>query len=325
MEDFPPSPPLHPPKLQCKETWGWNVHQKSHEVRIVGRDKQSALFHPNWSNGTAGVRGECVLNGGPAARFYWEIKISDRIFGTSMMFGVGTRRSRLHADSFVNMIGEDDQGWGLSHKGLLWHNNQWVYFTRPFPENKPTTIGLLFDAIQGTLTYYKDGACLGVAFTGLNLVKEKLYPFASSTAAKTEMALVNMSRDFFNLRDICRRSILTSLNEDLKKVRSLRLPLLLEKFLTNQGDAYGMNDTNQGDAYDMNDSEDDGFDEESPNQTDLFEQRSWSHFALDFFSTRNTSTKSTGQPSPQTSNPQDYGENDADPHQCNPSYSMSQL
>jgi len=311
MEDFPPSPPPHPPKLQCKETWGWNVHQKSHEVRIVGRDKESALFHPNWSNGTAGVRGSCVLNGGPLARFYWEMKISDRIFGTSMMFGIGTRRSRLHADSFVNMIGEDDQGWGLSHKGLLWHNNQWVYFTRPFTENKPTTIGLLFDAIQGTLTYYKDGVCLGVAFTGLNRVKEKLYPVASSTAAKTEITLVNMSRDFFNLKDICRRSILTSLNEDFKKVKSLRLPILLENFLTNQGD-----------IDDINDSEDDGFDEEPLNETDLFGQRSWSHFALDFFS---TSTKSTEQPSPQTSNSQDYGENDGDPHQCNPSYSMSQL
>lgn len=234
-----------------------------------------------------------------------------------MMFGIGTKRSRLHADSFVNMIGEDDQGWGLSHKGLLWHNNQWVYFTRPFPENKPTTIGLLFDAIQGTLTYYKDGVCLGVAFTGLNLIKEKLYPLASSTAAKTEMTLVSMSRDFFNLKDICRRSILTSLNEDFKKVQSLRLPILLEKFLTNQGD-----------IYDTNDSDDDGFDEESPNETDLFGQRSWSHFALDFFSTRNTSTKSsTEQPSPQTSqsDSQNYGESDGDPHQCNPSYSMSQL
>ena len=24
-------------------------------------------------------------------------------------------------DAFVNMLGEDEHSWGLSHKGLLWH------------------------------------------------------------------------------------------------------------------------------------------------------------------------------------------------------------
>lgn len=118
-----------------------------------------------------------------------------------MMFGIGTKRGRLHAESFLNMIGEDEHGWGLSHKGALWHNNQWVQFTKPFLENKPTTIGLLFDAGQGTLTYFKDGLCLGVAFTGLNAITEKLYPVVCSTAAKTEMTLANTRRDFFSLQD----------------------------------------------------------------------------------------------------------------------------
>ena len=117
------------------------------------------------------------------------------------MFGIGTKKSCLHVDSFVNLIGSDDQGWGLSHKGLLWHNDQWISFTKPFVENKPTTIGLLFDAVEGTLSYFKDGVSLGVAFTGLNLVKDKLYPMVASTAAKTEVTLRNMQRDFFNLQD----------------------------------------------------------------------------------------------------------------------------
>ena len=46
-----------------------------------------------------------VLNGG---RYYWEINVSQRIFGTSMMFGIGTRRARLHVDAFVNMLGEEE-------------------------------------------------------------------------------------------------------------------------------------------------------------------------------------------------------------------------
>ena len=56
------------------------------QVRLYGPKQRIAHFHPNWSNGTAGGRGTRVLNGG---RFYWEINVSQRIFGTSMMFGIG--------------------------------------------------------------------------------------------------------------------------------------------------------------------------------------------------------------------------------------------
>lgn len=87
-----------------------------------------------------------------------------------MMFGVGTSRCRLHAENFTNMLGEDEHGWGLSHKGLLWHNGVALHFTKRFTENVETRIGLLFDGIHGTLTYFKDGRCLGVAFRGFNEV-----------------------------------------------------------------------------------------------------------------------------------------------------------
>jgi SPRY domain-containing SOCS box protein 3 len=33
-----------------------------------------------------------------------------------MMFGIGTKKARLHVDAFVNMLGEDESSWGLSHK-----------------------------------------------------------------------------------------------------------------------------------------------------------------------------------------------------------------
>lgn len=88
-----------------------------------------------------------------------------------MMFGIGTRKAKLHADSFKNMLGEDFNGWGLSHKGLIWHGGIGLRYTKCFKENQATTIGILFDGIDGTLTYYKDGQCLGVAFRGLNKVK----------------------------------------------------------------------------------------------------------------------------------------------------------
>ena len=157
----------------CEEQWTWNKKDKSHEVKVQGTRYLTAHFHPNWSNGTAGIRGSVPLNYG---RHYWEIKVSQRIFGTSMMFGIGTKSARLHVDAFVNMLGEDAHSWGLSHKGLLWHNGQCTEFTKPFIENQATTLGMLFDWFEGTLTYFKDGVCLGTAFTGLNNIEEDLFP-----------------------------------------------------------------------------------------------------------------------------------------------------
>lgn len=76
-----------------------------------------------------------------------------------MMFGIGTRKARLHVNSFTNLLGEDDNGWGLSHKGLTWHGGVAKQFCNRFKENEATKIGILYDGIAGTLTYYKDNAC----------------------------------------------------------------------------------------------------------------------------------------------------------------------
>ena len=212
----------------CEDDWTWNIREKSHEVKLCGENNRTAQFHPNWSNGTAGIRGTKVLQRG--ARYYWEIVIPSRVFGTSMMVGVGTKKSRLHIDAFVNIIGEDDQGWGLSHRGLLWHDGKSKRYTKPFKENESTKIGILFDGIKGTLTYYKDGACLGEAFSGLNLVKEDLYPIVASTAARTEMRIGTRRRSFSSLQDRCRVLIARRLRTQ-KCLEVLLLPKQLKTYI----------------------------------------------------------------------------------------------
>lgn len=211
----------------CDDHWSWNPKDLSHEVRLSGPKHRIAHFHPNWSNGTAGVRGTRALNKG---RFYWEINVSQRIFGTSMMFGVGTKKARLHVDAFVNMLGEDDQSWGLSHKGFLWHAGKHRQYTKPFRENVATTVGIFFDGINGTITYYKDGVSLGVAFTGLDEVSESLYPIVCSTAAKTEMSLGIMKREFISIQDRCRAVILRQLTHE-NQIEELELPRTLKQFI----------------------------------------------------------------------------------------------
>ena len=199
----PPRPNTTPLKDGCADNWSWDNWAKSHEVLFLDRQHMVAQFHANWSNGTAAVRGNKTLNYGV---HYWEVSVSQRVFGTSMMFGVCTKHARLHANAFLNLLGEDDQSWGLSHKGLLWHDGKWKQFSRPFRENQPTTIGMLFNWYRGTLSYYKDGELLGVAFHGLN-IQEDLFPVVASTAAKTEMTLGVRLRSFDSLQDRCRSVI----------------------------------------------------------------------------------------------------------------------
>lgn len=147
-----------------------------------------------------------------------------------MMFGIGTKKARLHVNSFTNLLGEDENGWGLSHKGLIWHGGVALSYTKRFKENEATKIGILFDGIAGTLTYYKDGVSLGIAFRGLNEIREPLYPIVCSTAAKTEMQLCNTRRDFVNLQDRCRAIIIKHV-KTRDRLDQLRLPFRITNYL----------------------------------------------------------------------------------------------
>jgi len=97
-----------------EDNWTWSKRHRSKEVVLSGPNFRTVHFHPNWSKGTAGIQGKRPLNNG---RYYWELHVSQRVFGTSIMFGIGTKNCRLHANAFRNMLGENEHGWGLSHKG----------------------------------------------------------------------------------------------------------------------------------------------------------------------------------------------------------------
>ncbi|XP_055836473.1 SPRY domain-containing SOCS box protein 3 [Episyrphus balteatus] len=218
----------YPLKHGCDDNWTWSKRHRSKEVVLSGPNNRTVHFHPNWSKGTAGVQGKRPLNNG---RFYWELHVTQRVFGTSIMFGIGTKHARLHANSFRNMLGENEHGWGLSHKGVLWHKGVALLYTSRFRENQATVIGILFDGIEGTLTYYKEGECLGVAFRGLDKIKEPLYPIVCSTAAKTEMTLKCARRDFVNLQDRCRAEIIKHV-KNRRELAKLNLPPSITAYLS---------------------------------------------------------------------------------------------
>lgn len=90
--------------------------------------------------------------------------------------------------------------------------------------------GILYDGVAGTLTYYKDGQNLGVAFRDLNKCTEPLYPFICSTAAKTEMTLKKQRREFVNLQDRC-RDIIVKRVKTIELLEALHLPLRISEYL----------------------------------------------------------------------------------------------
>lgn len=70
------------------------------------------------------------------------------------MFGLCTKDQKLHSNDYCNLIGLDQHGWSLSHKGTLYHKGEKSQFSALFPQNQPVTVSLLFDTMRGQLSYF---------------------------------------------------------------------------------------------------------------------------------------------------------------------------
>jgi len=159
-----------------------------------------------------------------------------------MMIGIGTQNTRLHkcmgcedGDAYVCLLGMEKESWGLDvATGLLWHNGVCRRYTKKyFRWKKPTAIGVYFDGISGTLSYFKDDENLGVAFSGLNEFKEPLYPIICTASERIEIKLTVAKREFVSMQDRCRAVILSRLNHE-DQIEQLDLPKTLKQF-TSEG------------------------------------------------------------------------------------------
>ena len=63
------------------------------------------IFHPNYSSGTAAIRGTESMTRG---QHYWEVKMSTPVYGTDMMVGIGTGDASLNhmANKFESLLGQ---------------------------------------------------------------------------------------------------------------------------------------------------------------------------------------------------------------------------
>lgn len=102
---------------------------------------------------------------------------------STTMFGIGTNKANLKGEisQSKNPMGQDENSWGLNTVGFLWHGGCYSAFLHDEDHEgllnsddifgidrifSNYTIGIYFDGIAGTLTYFVDGVCLGVAFEG---------------------------------------------------------------------------------------------------------------------------------------------------------------
>ncbi|XP_046836848.1 SPRY domain-containing SOCS box protein 3-like isoform X1 [Vespa crabro] len=165
--------------------WTWDPKYKP-TMSELSENNLEVTFHPDYSIGTAVVRGNMPLKKGN--HYYWEIKMLTYIYGTDVMIGVGTDKIDLTniTKTFCSLLGRDRESWGYSYKGFLQHAGEKHNYTACFLKN--SIIGVHLDTWNGTLQFFTNRKPLGIAFTGLKDVV--LYPMVSSTAAHTRIKLI---------------------------------------------------------------------------------------------------------------------------------------
>ncbi|XP_032183162.1 SPRY domain-containing SOCS box protein 3 isoform X1 [Mustela erminea] len=177
--------------------WVWDDLNKS-SATLLSCDNRKVNFHMEYSCGTAAIRGTKELGEG---QHFWEIKMTSPVYGTDMMVGIGTSDVDLdkYHHTFCSLLGRDEDSWGLSYTGLLHHKGDKMSFSSRFGQG--SIIGVHLDTWHGTLTFFKNRKCIGVAATKLQ--NKKFYPMVCSTAAKSSMKVIRSCASMTSLQYLC--------------------------------------------------------------------------------------------------------------------------
>ncbi|XP_032957241.1 SPRY domain-containing SOCS box protein 3 isoform X2 [Rhinolophus ferrumequinum] len=177
--------------------WVWDDLNKS-SATLLSCDNRKVNFHVEYSCGTAAIRGTKELGEG---QHFWEIKMTSPVYGTDMMVGIGTSDVDLdkYQHTFCSLLGRDEDSWGLSYTGLLHHKGDKTSFSSRFGQG--SIIGVHLDTWHGTLTFFKNRKCIGVAATKLR--NRKFYPMVCSTAAKSSMKVIRSCASATSLQYLC--------------------------------------------------------------------------------------------------------------------------
>ena len=146
------------------------------------------------------------------------------------MIGIGASSVDLnkYKSQFCSIIGKDTDSWGISYFGTLHHNGKTKDYTKKF--ERGAVIGCHLDLWKGTLSFYKNGKPLGIAFDGL--LGKQLYPMISSTAARTRMKLLCSHKTSFSLQYLCCKEISKNIPSNTDTLDTLPLPNGLKRYIS---------------------------------------------------------------------------------------------
>ncbi|RNA41719.1 SPRY domain-containing SOCS box 3 [Brachionus plicatilis] len=207
----------------------WNWLKSESDKQMYSADLKTVCLHPFCAGcfKTDGVRVQQALKRN--AFTYWQVEISkEALSGTSTMIGIGKAHKSLSSIGYLNLIGSDEISWGLSTRGLLWHNNNWVKYTEAIGDSAPVKIGCLFDGFSGRLSFFVNGAYMGLAFDNI-CMDEPIFAMITSTVSKSLFKLLHVFESFPSLQDICKSNI----NKNSAFFQSDDLPSHLAQFLRN--------------------------------------------------------------------------------------------
>ncbi|XP_056881153.1 SPRY domain-containing SOCS box protein 3-like isoform X2 [Takifugu flavidus] len=198
--------------------WEWDNHFKSSGA-FLSCGNRKVSFHLDYSSGTAAIRGTKELADG---QHFWEVKMTSPVYGTDMMVGIGTSEVNLEKFkyNFGSLLGHDEASWGLSYTGYLQHKGDKVKFSSQFGQG--SIIGIHLDTWHGTLTFYKNRRCIGVAATRLQ--NKKFYPMVCSTAAKSSMKVIRACHTPTTLQYLCCAQLRQMMPPNLDVLRELDVP-----------------------------------------------------------------------------------------------------
>ncbi|NWH75298.1 SPSB3 protein, partial [Piaya cayana] len=223
----------HVKDCQCGEEdeyfdWVWDDLNKS-TATLLSCDNRKVNFHMEYSCGTAAIRGNKELAEG---QHFWEIKMTSPVYGTDMMVGIGTSDVNLdkYRHTFCSLLGKDEDSWGLSYTGLLHHKGDKTNFSSRFGQG--SIIGVHLDTWHGTLTFFKNRKCIGVAATKLQ--NKKFYPMVCSTAAKSSMKVIRSCASCTSLQYLCCFRLRQLLPDYVDTLEVLPLPPGLKQVLHNK-------------------------------------------------------------------------------------------
>ncbi|XP_072568711.1 SPRY domain-containing SOCS box protein 3 isoform X2 [Paramormyrops kingsleyae] len=208
--------------------WVWDDSSKS-TATLLSCENRVVNFHMEYSCGTAAIRGTKELADG---QHFWEIKMTSPVYGTDMMVGIGTSDVNLdkYRHTFCSLLGKDEDSWGLSYTGLLHHKGDKINFSSRFGQG--SIIGVHLDTWHGTLTFFKNRKCIGVAATRLQ--NKKFYPMVCSTAAKSSMKVIRSCFAPTSLQYLCCARLRQLLPDCADTLSVLPLPPGLRQLLHNK-------------------------------------------------------------------------------------------